>query len=1229
MKKINTKKYNRFSIWLLLGLVLSCATFKPQYAEDDIQATTAPESPLEHTFYLVGDAGYSPMGDQAIALKHLGETLETASKNSTTLFLGDNIYQKGLPKKEHKDRLQAEHNINSQIKAVANYKGETIFIPGNHDWYANGLEGLDRQEDYIDDVLGKNSFLPEKGCPIEHETISEGIELIIVDSKWYLTNWDKHPTMNDHCQIKTREAFFDEFESEIKKARGKTTIVAMHHPMFSNGPHGGKYSFNEHMKPVPILGTVKNVLRKTTGVSPEDFQNKRYNEFRERIITIAQYNDRVIFTSGHEHNLQYLESDNLVQIVSGSGAKKTATKIGCGGLFSFGEYGFARLDVYKDGSSQVTFFDSKTKEIVYNRQVFEAFSEQKTSDYVLPENETIESSIYTTEETTKSGFYKMLWGERFRADYSQNIIAPVAYLDSLHGGLTPIRKGGGHQSNSLRLATKNGQEYVMRGLRKNALKYIQSTGFKNQYVEGQFEDTFTQDLILDVFTGSHPYAPFVIGYLSDAVEIYHTNPVLFYIPKQKALEPFNDDFGDELYMIEEHAGDNHGDKASFGFSDELISTTDMLQEIRSDEDISIDEAAYIRARLFDMIIGDWDRHEDQWRWAKFEKDGKTVYKPFPRDRDQAFSRMTDGFLMGMASKLIPASKRLRSYNPTISNLKALNTVPYSLDMAIINEANKKVWDTQVEYIRSHLTDKVIEMAFYEMPKEINQEKVSEIKQILIQRRNDLPQIADDYFTIINKYTVITGTDKDDWFDIDRKSNGETKITGYRIKDGKKADIFHEKVYSKDQTKEIWVYALDDDDVFHVYGEGNHYIRMRLIGGQNNDVYNINNGKNILIYDFKSKPNTIEAKKGNLKLVDDYETNIYDYLKLKNNTNQFMPVIGFNPDDGFKLGFSDTYTAYGFERNPFSSQHTISGAFYFATSGYDLRYKGEFSNVIGRLSLGIDAVFTSPNYTINFFGYGNETTNPNTDGQDLSLDYNRVKLRTLKFAPSLIKKGELGSEVKLELSYQSIEVEETTDRFINEFYDSNNIENTNNFLGAELSYYFRNVDNEAYPTLGFTADFKLGYRNNIEENTNMGYLVPSISIDYKLDPLGRLVLASKINGHVTYGNNYEFYQAASIGASNGLRGYRNQRFTGKHAYYQLTDLRYTFNKLKTGLLPINFGVYAGFDYGRVWVQHDDSDIWHNSYGGGVFVVAAELFTVNTSLFNSDDGLRFAIALGLSF
>ena len=79
------------------------------------------------------------------------------------------------------------------------------------------------------------------------------------------------------------------------------------------------------------------------------------------------------------------------------------------------------------------------------------------------------------------------------------------------------------------------------------------------------------------------------------------------------------------------------------------------------------------------------------------------------------------------------------------------------------------------------------------------------------------------------------------------------------------------------------------------------------------------------------------------------------------------------------------------------------------------------------------------------------------------------------------------------------------------------------------------------------------------------------------------------------------------------------------------------KVKTGLLPLNIGIYAGFDYGRIWVDDElvlnnnsfNSNMWNTSIGGGVFANAADILTLNLSAFNSDDGLRLAFKVGFGF
>ena len=1183
---------------------------------------------------MVGDAGYSNPDKNSPVLAYLQKELE--NKKGSLLFLGDNVYPAGLPKKSHEDRKQSEHRLDNQIAVAKNFKGNTIFVPGNHDWYADGVEGVQRQQKYIEKALdSKNVFFPQDGCPLQKIKISEEIVVIAIDTQWYLANWDENPTINDDCQIKDRAKFFEELEGLIKKNADKTTLIALHHPMFSYGIHGGQYAAKQYFfpkhgnVPVPILSGLINVARTTGGVSTADLNNLLYRELRKRIVTLAQFSENVIFASGHEHALQYIVEENTPQIVSGSGAKESAARRMNGSQFSYGGFGYAQLDVFEDGSSWVQFFgmvDGKAKKL-FETEVLKADFAAEIKAYPDTFPKTQKDAIYTEDEVTKSRFFQKIWGQRYRNYYGVEVEAPTVNLDTLFGGVKPVRKGGGHQSKSLRLETKDGKQYVMRAMRKSAEVYLQALAFQDQYIQGEFEDTKTEKLLLDVYTGSHPYAPFTIGTLSDAIGVYHTNPKLYYIPKQARLGSYNDVFGDELYLVEERAASGHGELSSFGFHNKVISTDDLLEKLRKGDKHKVDQEAYVRARLFDMLIGDWDRHIDQWRWTAEKIDDYTVYKPIPRDRDQAFSIMGDGALLKLATRIIVPLQLMEGFNAEIRNVKGFNASPYSLDMTLVNQSSMDVWQKQAQYIQEQMTDDVIDKALQFFPKEVQDETVSVIKQKLQSRRAALQETATAYFEVLNRVTIIRGTDKDDWFTIELMPENKIKVTGYRIKKGKKSTKFYDKTIDKATAREIRIYGLDDTDHFEVVGEGRSPIKIRLIGGQNNDVYVTNGVRNIHVYDAKTKKNTVtEAKSAHVHLTNRYDLNVYNPTRLKKNVNQFLPNVGFNPDDGVILGLSNSYTVNGFDQNPFTQQHNFTGGYYFATNGFDLKYNGEFAHVFGNFNLGVEGRFTSPNFSRNFFGFGNASENID---DEKGFDFNRVKLSTIKVAPSLIWRGELGGFFKAELSYESIEVEETEGRFINTFLQITE-ELNKDFVGIDGIYEYKNHDNEAFPTLGMLFSIQAGYKMNPEESAqSFSYFIPTLGFDYKLVPNGKLVLATKWKAHWNFGDGFQFFQAASLGANDGLRGYRNQRFSGKSAFYQNTDLRWNVTKMKTSFLPVYMGVYGGFDYGRVWIDNDPSNRWNTSYGGGIFFDGAHMLTARAALFAADEGIRFSFGVGFGF
>lgn len=1226
-----------YTLLIFALLAVSCATNHSQFGTRlpaMIKDNFDNPKTISHTFYLVGDAGNSDLEKPQQLFSVLEERLSKADSSSTLIFLGDNIYPKGMPKKSHPDRKQAEDKLKNQLELAKKFKGRTIFIPGNHDWYS-GIDGLSAQQKIVNDYFkSKKAFLPRNNCAIDHVDINDNVALIVIDSEWYLEDWNEHTTINEDCDIKTREQFFLELEDQINKNQKKTTIIAMHHPLLSNGAHGGQFSLEkqifpfEKRIPLPIVGSVINFARKTSGISPQDLQNKKYNALVKRIKTLIADKTNVVVVSGHDHNLQYIDTDNIKQIISGAGSKTQAARAINKNDFSFGRHGYAMLQVLKTGASKVSFFglDYKGKEaLLFKQQPLFNRPVPNLREFPNKFATSKDTSVYTKKMTTKNGGYRFLWGKHYRNYYSMPIHLRAVSLDTLYGGLKPTIEGGGHQSRSLRLEDKNGREFVMRALRKSATRFLQSVAFKDQSVEKDFRDTYAENFIMDFYTTAHPYTPLVVAKMADRVGVNHTNPAMFYVPKQNTLGLFNEEFGNEIYYIEERPMDKFSGLASFGKPPKIVSTDDILANIDDDEKYEIDEKAYIRARLFDMLIGDWDRHEDQWRWGEFKEKDKVIYRPIPRDRDQAFTKF-DGNLLSILMN-IPALRHMKSFGPHLKNVKWFNRAAYNLDQALVTKADEKTWTEQAQYIMKNLSDSDIDKAFANLPKEMKDGTSDRIKLQLKVRKTQLQKYAREYYKTLMRTVLVVGTEKKDKFVITRLGNA-TKVQTYRMKkEGEK--LVAERTYNGNETKELWIYGLGDDDFFEVKGKGSK-IKIRLLGGQNTDAYYIVSGRRVTIYDFKSKKNNFfNEGKAKMALSDEYEVNTYDYKKPKYNVFAGYPLIGFNPDDGVKVGGVVNYMVNGFNRFPYTQRHAVKGNYYFATSGYELSYKGIFPHLIGKWDFIVDAAYTSPNFTANFFGFGNETINDHKKTKEL--DYNRVKMRTIKATPSLRWVGEHGASVVTKLSFERISVDRTPNRYISQPFAINaDVFDYKNFGDLNAEYTYENYDNNSNPTLGMQFSLLGGFKMNIDQtDRRFPYAESALGFTCKLVPDGKLVLATVLKAKALFDDQYEFYQAATVGGDTDLRGYRNQRFSGKQSYYQSTDVRWNLGKLQNGFAPISYGVFSGFDYGRVWLKNENSDQWHHSFGGGIWFNGVNLLTAKFSYFRSGDGGRISAGLGFGF
>ncbi len=1246
---------NNILLTFVLAILLSgCATYLPKYAEGEKTENFGfpTDKEIRKTFYFIGDAGYSPPGGTSPALVALKKHLDSMdTEDDMIVFLGDNIYPDGMPPDDgSEERIQSEYRIDGQLDALENFKGEILFMPGNHEWYNEGIKGLERQEKYIkqqllqtrDSSAVEKVWAPPSGCGLEIRELGEDIVLFIVDSQWYLEDWDRHPTINDDCEeIKTREDLLQEIDNEIGDYPGKTKIFLMHHPLYSNGVHGGQFTFYRHLYPspdfipLPILGSLATLLRTTGGVSIQDLQNQRYQQMAKQIAVLSHDQERVLFVGGHEHSLQYIVHDSIHQIISGSGSKSSYALLSNDGKFAFPGQGFVQYDIFKDGSSWVSYYKGQEQEpeLLYQTEVFPSYKVEEYDISQLPKEfpQTFTASVYEKKEG-QSEDYESVFGDFYRKLYYVPIEAPTADLDTLYGGLEIKRKGGGHQTVSLKSIDSLGREWDIRRLEKSAVQFLQATLYKNKNVAQQFENTVADRIIKDFYTAAHPYIFMVIPTLSEAAGVYHTNPKIFYLPKQPALGNYNREYGDELYMIEENPDESWLVTEKWGNPNEDIeNTAGVYTRLRRDEKYSIKEDAFIRARIFDMLIGDWDRHQDQWSWAEHETEEGNYFVPIPTDRDQAFTNF-DGAFFATLRGLSGVAKQFATYDSDIKNVKWFNNAGLSLDRNLIKNSGREVWLEQAEYIQKHVTDEVIEEAFTHLPPETQGKISQEVMDKLKGRRDNIVDITKRYYEHMAKLAVITATDKDDYIEVERMPKGKTRVKVSRIKKGEIADQISEQIYDREYTKEIWIYALDDDDVIEVHGEGDKLIKINIIGGQNNDIYKIKNGKAINIYDHKSKPNTFKEldRKTKVELSDNYDQNLFDKNKRNFNSNLILPSFGYNPDDGFLIKIQDVYTINKFKRNPFTTQHKLGFGYYFATSGFDINYEGQFAGILKDYNLLIDARFTSPNYTNNFFGYGNETLNPE---DDLSKDYNRVRISRMGLKAGFVNSTPFGSFFGYTASFDAVQVEDTPGRILTEeivsegespFYDRKY------FAGLDITYRYDSYDDVLNPTRGMDFDVSLGGKMNVEQSENTyAYLKPSVAFYNALTRNRKFVLKTMVASQINFGEGYEFYQAATAGGETGLRGYREQRFSGQTSFVAGADVRYSFPSFTTRFLPFQIGVFAGGDVGRVWVDDLDSKKWHNDYGGGIWINSAEAVNGTFQLFNGEDGLRFSFVFGFRF
>lgn len=326
---------------------------------------------VDVTLFLIGDAG-APAAppDSEPVLAALRAATATAP-NPVILFLGDNVYPRGMPDSADPGRPEAERRLNAQLDVVRAARARGVFVPGNHDWDRQGpggWEAVRREERFIAAARDAGSaLLPAGGCPgpavVDVGTV---LRLVALDTQWWLHGSVKPADPGSTCGADSEREIIDSLRATLRTAHGRRVVVAAHHPPESGGPHGGHFGWQDHIfplraakswlwLPLPLIGSAYPIAREN-GISDQDVSGAAYRRMLAAFDSAFGDSPPFIFAAGHDHGLQVIAGKSARYVlVSGAGTFGHLSRVTVldSTRFARRASGFMRVELLRDGRARL------------------------------------------------------------------------------------------------------------------------------------------------------------------------------------------------------------------------------------------------------------------------------------------------------------------------------------------------------------------------------------------------------------------------------------------------------------------------------------------------------------------------------------------------------------------------------------------------------------------------------------------------------------------------------------------------------------------------------------------------------------------------------------------------------------------------------------------------------------------------------------------------------------
>ncbi len=803
--------------------------------------------------------------------------------------------------------------------------------------------------------------------------------------------------------------------------------------------------------------------------------------------------------------------------------------------------------------------------------------------------------------------HRFMMGNGYRDLWSTPVPAQILDLEGFAGGLTPIKRGGGLQTRSLRLQGADGRVYNFRSLDKDAARAL----------DPALRESVAAAVAQDFVSAILPLGAMVVDPILSAAGVLHADPRLVVMPDHPGLGEFRGEYAGLVGWLELRPDENPDEDLSFAGAHRVTGSERFMERLEESPRNRVDARGYLKARLLDALVGDWDRHPDQWRWAGFQEGDSLRFLPIPRDRDWALTRL-DGAIIPFAQITWPHYVGFDFELPDPFNLSWNGR---RLDRLIYPALSRGDWEAVVSEIVRALPDPVLEDAVRRLPQAYYREVGDFLTRSLKNRRDHLRAYAKEYYRLQAEWVDIHATDESELAVLERLPGDSLQVrifwTDPEFRD---PDPFFERVFHGSETREVRLDLHGEDDRARIQGISEGSIGVVLVGGGGDDTLEVatgESGERVRFYDdsgenaFRPAPRTRVEESEWEEPTDPEDDPHWAFHRDWGSRTLLLPALRFQGDAGAFMGLALTRTGYGFRHYPYRDRSTLMLAYGARTGRPHLEARTEFPVLEDRATARLEAVLTGAEVN-RYYGFGNDT-------QD-KLDEDAYEA----FGWSYRVEGSLGralgrhtwGAVGAGLSFQDPDT------------------NAGTRLAREAPYGFRKftsvalmgrlhwakVDHEPWPRAGGEMEITGWYfppLGGVEESFGKleGSAVRYLSAR-KL-PLGP-TLALRGGGQKIWGA-FPYQEAATLGGGATLMGFRQDRFAGDAAAFGNAELRFTLGELPMAF-PGTWGAFILGEGGRVWYDGKSPGAFHSSVGLGLWASIIDAFTMTISVASGDEGTR---------